>query len=321
MKQFIREHPWRLEIMPTLIIMFALISPLMCYRDAVAHTDAKYGLSPEHAWLLRYILFSMLMIMFWFVGPYYNHQWLQVEVDGKRFNKRVPVWGVVLATNGLMTLPECNGATWVVLSWLLIIPSTWFIQSWVERTRPFVPRQAASEEDTFNQITNLQRGERFYYREVKGSKWSIAILPFSVTYMMIAAWYLTGVRGIGIAVGVLIALLGVLRILSLGDMDGIVVISDKHIIIRKPLWRKIFIPMANIQDCVIRTIELHNPLDQNLFKIILGKDNPPPVEYRQIISITTTTGDRYFLNVKNPEAIHKLINTALAARQEKEVEG
>lgn len=97
MRQFIREHPWQLEIVPAVAMAAAVGSVLFYYLRLAGDLvvlEANSGHDGTVGTLL--VLFATLVMFYWVLGLRANHQWVTTE-HRKRFN-----WMALVFQSGML---------------------------------------------------------------------------------------------------------------------------------------------------------------------------------------------------------------------------
>lgn len=85
MKEFIKTHPWRLEIVPFLMFAFTAIIPWFYRADFIALMCHSRHFVPSKVWIVQHLqnVFTIMMILA--MGSIFNHAWARGE-RSKKFN-------------------------------------------------------------------------------------------------------------------------------------------------------------------------------------------------------------------------------------------
>lgn len=308
MKQWIREHPWRLEIVPGLIILFAITYPALFYKEVPA-VNAE-------TWFKSYIYTLLMVIIFAAYGSVHNHLGAIGE-RRKRFNVWSPLsvlwmsfWGWITAKDGLWDieisyfndLSVIEHTQFYIQAWSVIMAVGWLIQAVVEWTRPYRPR--AQSVESIAGVSDVQPKELFYYREVCYN-WFLLIpmitaaIASVVMAITIDAWF-SICAFVAIAASVL-------------NARAVFVISKERVSAWVAL-RKVSIPTKNISRC---SVYWYDPIGHRLsfnyegMRVFgtTGKAGPS-------LKIETDAGYEFLFVMENVETACKLINIAIVGRAE-----
>jgi hypothetical protein len=329
MRQFIKEHPWRLEILPCVMFLLASIAPVVYRSEAVGHTRPSlhepwinFWASPQ-PWLMRYGMPLVIMLALWMGQLLRNHEWMRVEQDRKRYNWSAPFCAVVIAAVGVFqafTVLTNGHGDWVFFAWLAIALAAWPVQSYLERTRKrcaFLP-EAASEPNA-SVVEGINPGEQFYYREDRVG-WTDLLMAFAKLAGVPPFVYIwTG------SAWTAVATLALLSAVTLPNLTPRVtfVITANHLSARTGL-RKMRLAFPEIVSCQAEQLDLCDRPSfcyRAFWEQRLWPPEPAPdvLQYYGLgapvhgLIVETAKGDKYLLGFRNPEAVAKLMESLLSA--------
>jgi hypothetical protein len=311
MKQWIREHPWRLEIVPFLMVMIAIIAPLV-YRHYVLAGPSAVRVTPQQ-WLMGNASIVANVAAMWFVKMHMDHEWVRNERRAKSFNRWTAVYCAMIAATGLFSAwLRFSGTgraytTWVFLWGTLGFVS--FLVQWViEYSRPFVPTEREPAPAADSSVMGVQPGDSFYFREVH-IRWAWLAYAFLMGMWTMSLnlsdrwWWGSAVSAI------------VLPLYALFSLYVVFVVSKERITVRIGR-RKVAIPMQEVQRCSIVDVPIGSvgwswdPVKSYYGMPLYGSG----MKAGYMLQIDTTVSKSYILAMNNPHTACALINSALAAR-------
>lgn len=336
MRQFIKEHPWRLEIVPGLIILFAIIW-LLIFRSEMNATQAYLG-------KVRVFqqVFQVVLLLFWAAyGAYWSHKWVKGERQKKYFIA-APLTPMVMCLNqwyffgwhlNAFEISYHHVTPAVVYHshlygfvWLVLIPVTGIAQAIVEWTRPYRPQP---QTESVPGASDVRPGDPFYYREVL-INWPVALIA-AVSCLLIGLNVVMlsidsrGDRNVWPILTVT-AIAASATWLSLKRLCIVFVISKERVLCRNSasrfnaLWAEgpeFSIRMSDIEACSVFWIdstEIRHPFfrpdDANYMRPLLRAGI-----VGACLRLETSDGKAYLLGMKNPETACKLIQTAIEERE------
>ncbi len=302
MKEWIKEHPWRLEVVPFLMVIATALLPLMHWDQMIARTPSLPGRSVGAIWLMHYIGRVAISLFMWILGWEFIHEWVLSERE-KRYNFWTLVSILVLGAFGWVAAESMFGSFWLVATALAA-----GAQAIIEARRPFVLMQRPEPLDS--DVAEVEPGDRFYYRE--GSFLGRAsLLPSSC----LLAGSLGFVRHWEDIVCGLI--FGLVYTPFYARQRREVVITQEKITGRFGLVR-VLIPMTDLRSCAIadphpvtESFRGHRGWGHTYDGMKLyGNCNAP------MLRLDTMEGKTYVIGMKKPETACRLIKTALAARKQ-----
>jgi hypothetical protein len=299
LRDFVRRHPWQLEIVPFAIVVIAFALPLAYRQDMLARMHSWNGYSVEQTWLLRYAFRGMWVLVAWIGNLQSNDIWIRLERE-KRFN-----WWTMSGT-AFMSLAGWFMSGWFFgPAWVAIIVLSLALEGLIERSRRFRPREIRG--GRIPSVT-VKPGEPFYYREERSlvmTPWYVRV-PISLC-LVPGLWTIAGDAGFPfpLAVGMLIGGLVATRV--------IFSVSGERVTASIGLMRRVSIPMLCVRGCEVYD---YNPLVGRHHGWITTHDGMQLYGARigPCLRIETTDGKAYLLGVKDPEAICDLIKAAVAAQ-------
>lgn len=107
MRQFIKTHPWRLEIVPAIAFIIAVGANIFYHTQIIGHSQVlavRAGMREQADYQL--ITGLALIVFLWVLEGTWNHKWVMMEAR-KRFN-----WW-----------PLINQSVMLIFAWVLIIVS------------------------------------------------------------------------------------------------------------------------------------------------------------------------------------------------------
>ncbi|MEN6520372.1 MAG: hypothetical protein ABFD46_04375 [Armatimonadota bacterium] len=315
MRQWIREHPWRLEIVPFAMVAYAAAIPLLYRREMLPHIDARPGFSVEATWLLEFSLKVATLLIGWLIILLVNHLWVKSETE-KRYNYRTPLlillvnWSVWPALRWIVDALGDQRAEWIYNVWFSSLPIALFLACLLEYTRKAVIVEDTSTKPV-SYIEDIKPGEPFYYRETQYYQWVVIIGIICLVFISVFTrltldqwWPL-----FFIALPIL---------LWITYSQSIFTATNERITVRLGIHR-VVVSVSDIKSCGIqkyhaladfggygKEIRRYSKLEAYIMKSGYG------------LYLETNAGKKYLFGMKNPETACKLINTAIAARQQSE---
>ncbi len=295
MREALKQHPWRLEILPFLMVVTTAIVPMMHWQEMSGHATPLPGLTPDVSWMLRYVgrvLFGFLLCI---VGWQINRQWSWSERE-KRFNFWAVLTVVGLGVFGWFVCSKMFGLFWLELTLLTV-----GVQSAIEARRPFYVLQRTADSET----VEIEPGEKFYYRE--GARFSI---PLELLLALLTA-AVFAVAFLGSWMGVIPAFIGA----AYGSIVGWkeIVISREKIAARFGPFR-LMIPITQVRSCAVadphpltESFRGHRGWGRTYDGMEIFGDSTAPM-----LKIDTTEGKTFLVGMKKPGTACALINSALS---------
>ncbi|MEN6372445.1 MAG: hypothetical protein ABFD64_10585 [Armatimonadota bacterium] len=335
MKQWIREHPWRLEIVPAISVAFAAVVPLI-YRSQIAlRVKPKHGLSPSVTWWGNYIVGIIFMLICLLGHIYCTHLTAKIGVDSN--DKKFPLAAIISCAGLTVTLylvfPLLLG--WVFICGVVLILSAWLIQPRLVRNLPESPLRDVPQPDLSDlpkpkldsRMETPAPGEPFYYKNNVRIKiprrFSLhANLAWIILIAVIVSAFLWDCKGVWdvIIVVILLAFLFIPR--SAGPYFKV---TPEKISVRTLDEVKINIQMADIVRCEV--VDAYISPDEHFMMSFDAErpENSTVIDQRLLnigrrLEIETNGGIIHKFRLNNPYETCKLINTAIAARQKPEGE-
>ena len=295
MKEFIKRHPWQLEIVPFLMLIVAFVVPAIYWQELRAQVRPWHGYSADQTLLLRYILRGITAIGLFACSLDSNDTWVRYE-HSKRFN-----WWAMWAPPGLAFIGgwymanQSFGVFWIALGIVSLVS-----QVLIERARRLSPREVVEKP---RQAIEVRPGEAFYYREQRNT------IPFALrgaAAMWIAAPLMWTTSDDGIA---LICMFSICSLFVILASRIVFSVSRERVTVRAAL-RHVSIPISRIRDVVIYD---YDPLSGQRKGRVTTYDRmsiyaPTP---GPCLRIETVDGKAYLLGVKDPEAFGNLIRSTM----------
>lgn len=354
MKEFIRKHPWRLEILPLICVIFALVVPLIYHEQTIAFVRSKHGLTPEQTWWGWYI-FSVFGVLGCFISNLsICHLSAQFHIDRKKDWYYCFFTAFVGFMSSLFLLHSYI-VGWMLIVWLVLLFSSWAIQKYLLRTLPSVPEPTVPIVDLKSLLPSeseqpedaVKPGEPFYYRETINNKASMDCLPRNTAIKLRLFSWLGGVVLIGILFFVewwtskdlhdmlsglvwpVVILIGIQvwdRIYGKGTFFSV---TPQRIKIRTDSGKKINIRMADVTGCeVVESLQIgsdeHLMMQINLDEIskackASSDEVPKELQYManvlRRLEIHTKSGKTYTFRLGDPDKVCGLINAAMVGEQ------
>ena len=310
MKQWIKEHPWRLEIAPFLMVVLAVVLPILYRQEMLPHIKPEHGLTLIQVWFCNHVMRLSLLAMFWLFQSYTNHLWVATE-QKKCFNYNTVYYNAVMLLFGFSNWEVLKpGIIWSLSAIVLVMLSVL-----LEYTRPFVAKDQTLKPS--HTVKEIHRGDHFYYREHNICFLTVVIgvpatmLVCSIVLLFIGKWWLVA------------ALTVPYMLIILRPIHTSYVVTLDRIIMRYG-FRKKTILMQEIQNC---RIEEHpagvdsngeeitfESLRKNWFLFLPSTPSAPS------LYIETHDGRFHRFPMRSPETACALINTALSAHNHPEAQ-
>ena len=307
MKEFLKQHPWRLEIAPCLLAIAVALVLLTHWRQMLAHTLPLPGLTVGGTWLLRYVVRTCVAFLLWIGNWEVNHQWVISERE-----KRYLFWPLI--TIVVMGAFGWFASGWMFgLFWLAITVPAVGLQAIVEARRPFVLLQRPMPIDS--EAAELRPGDRFYYRE--GTSLARRLLLLNAGALVILLGFAQDWRDMMIYFIIIFSSF-VITLLMRGFRREFVITREK--ITGRFGSRRLLIPMADVRSC---TIADPHPLTESFrghrgWGYTWGNTRDGMQLYGDatgpMLRIDTVEGKTYLLGMKRTETAFRLIRSALSHR-------
>jgi hypothetical protein len=321
MKQFIKQHPWRLEIVPLVVFATAVILPLVHRHELMASAGSLPLLWPAQNavqnWWLHHALRLCLLMSPWLVIAQANHEWAQME-RRKKINYRVPPYTAFIALAGWFCSQWNFGSLWIAL--MVISP---ILQYMIEVTRPFVPRP---DEEPLKQasLEGIKPGEQFYYSENRGfgsSLWLIFVFGCcaALGVASFSEWN-GGLRMTPTLIVVMIIATST-RVAFVVTNDYISAGDGTRLPILRKLGRSARIRLEDIASCEVYD---YQPLEKWYLRSWRTYDGMVPIGPKDgpCLRIVTREGKRYLLGMNRSEdvcrVVGKIIIAAITVRTQQE---
>jgi len=299
MKEFWKQHPWRLEIVPGLLVIATALVPLMHWHQMAANTPALPGFTTDGAWLIRYVARVLFAFVLWIGGWQSNSLWVLSERE-----KRYDFWAiwtvVVMGVFGWFASGRMFGSFWLVITLLAV-----GVQSVIEALRPFALLQRPADAEPME----FKPGDRFYYRE--GTPLGRSLLLANVCILVLWLGFVRDWESLIIAFIVIFP--STVITLTPGMNRREIVISREKIAGRFGLYR-LMIPMTHVLSCAVAD---PHPFTES-FRGHRGWGRTwDGMEYYGDISspmlrIDTTEGKTYLVGMKKPGTACALIQSVLS---------
>jgi hypothetical protein len=335
MRQFIKEHPWRLEIVPGFIVVFAIVWPQIFRSEIIATQPWKAA-----DWLHHQIFYITFMLGYAFLHCWMCHMHARCE-RGKKYFFYAPLWTMFLCWFGSMWFdwhlwpseihydhisPSIvHHSVVYTLVWLILIPVAGVAQAVIEWIRPF---RAITIEESVPGASDIRPGDPFYYREVIIDWIGVIFGPLVCISLGYILWLQYKTPSIWSLI-MTVVLASVVTWLFVKKLRVTYVISKERILCHYPLggldgwWhagRHFSIKIADVKGCSIFCLDsskLLHPYFQrsspDYMRPLMTKS-----KFGTCLKVETNDGKAYLLGLKNPETACKLINTALEARKQSE---
>jgi len=293
-KQFIKEHPWRLEIVPFVMIALSV---------SVETTHGSVGQNP----MLPFSVFC------WIGQAFLNHNWVRSEQGDRRFNKGArnlifPIW--IFAFLAFEHAP-----TWMLIAWFAVLPAAWFVQSKLEGSRRPLPPRTPPTADIAPEPCDISAIDKLYYREMPPPWTGVS---FTIAGGLLMIWMVESITTWWWA-AVACSALFVLPT-AIFFFRRAFVITNEKIIVRLGI-HGVSIPITSVSRCGIQD---YNPIltpykfdasnktydGMRLFAWLV-----PPT---RALVVERIDGETLLFTPLRPERACSLINAAIAARAEQE---
>jgi hypothetical protein len=304
MKQFIKEHPWRLEIVPFIIMISAIILPLLlrqAYIRSFLESSNEFKqfsyVDAAQRWLVVYLSQLDVVLGLWVIGILGNHIWIGLE-RRKSFNFFAPFWSILMAYMIIsIDYPRLSPA-WLIIASLVIAS-----QTSLEFTRWFVPKKKPQE--LLQNIKAAHFDESFSYKETFTIWWWAIPMVYIAMNFILWGWLYNSITLYCLAGGVIITIL----------FTRVTFTVNSEKITARFTFRRISINMSEIRRC---RLDDFNPKNTSFggMKYYGAKFFVPYGKSGTCLEVIASNSDAYVFGMDNPEIAHKLIDTAISARQQ-----
>lgn len=295
MKKWIREHPWRLEIVPFFMLVFAAIYYIVTEPGEGEFLD----LASKRQWLLVVIGRLLIMVSLWYQSMQSNHSHVAYEIK-KEFNHEIYFYIGLMWLWG--TFPNVLGA--------MMIPAL-FLQLLLEKTRPYKRIELPADNEILPRALDVQQGDAFYYREIQVN-WNIIVGAIAIILLSLGIVFSHPYYWRIFAIFPIIAS-GFLILLIRKQPYYVFSISSEYIRI-KAGNRTVSLPTKNIKTC---TVEGHSPELAPARRIDLDEVWVPANRISSRLKIVTKEYQAYLLGMKRPATACRLIETVITTQNEK----
>ena len=297
MRELIRRHPWRLEIVPFAIVAAAFCLPLLYRQDMLARTPPWHGYGVEQTWLLRYLFRGLLVVSTLLSNVQCNDTWVRAE-RGKRFNWWTLYGTAFVAITGWFMSGWFFGSVWVSVLALSVVA-----EAFIERSRAFRLHEVARERDP---EISLRPGEPFFYSEERKPLAAMLSQAAVVLSMLPAVWTIR-------PDWTLITMMAICSVSTLVTTRIAFSVSSERITARAG-WRGASIPISDVRAC---TVYEYNPFVGRHWGMVTTYDGMLlyAAKLGPCLRIEAIDGKTYLLGVKHPETVCKLIQAAVSAGQ------
>lgn len=326
MKQFIKEHPWRLEIVPGFLILFAIVWPLV-FRQLIITTKLHEGETWFHYEAFR--IFAMLLYAFFNVLM--CNRWVRKERDRKYFFTVAPIWPMFMCFIGWqlsrpldareiplyhLSPDQVRNLHIYSCAWLWLIPIVAVAQLIMEWSRHFVPKPPL---ETLPRATDVRSGDAFYYRESINDWLSVGLIIIAIIVSavlfgaILAAFFEWKTAWPVIAAATVIIALTSLA--AFGNRRITYIISAERVYASAP-GAELSRAMSEIVACSVvwnETPEFKTNGDSSWPGRV--QRMRPFNKYGAYLKIETSDDRSYVLGMKRPETACKLIQTAIEAME------
>lgn len=297
MRQWIREHPWRLEIVPFLIVIISIIMPLWQQRNVSSIVPLPFG---SMDWWFSYFSLLVSMLFFWFWQLADNHTWVLKE-HHKKFNYNILILNTFMLLRGyvgIWTFYEPDSYIKTMQNWTVLGITLIGISVIIELARPFKRLESGTRHNT--RVHEIKSGDHFYYSEFNRNWLWCIVYTMAAIWLGLRVWQWVGEIWVG-------ALAVVLQLVLLNTaLSSRLIITKGKITFRQGL-SKTTISMLNVTRCQVR---------ENATGKTFGEVNFP-----LWLTVWSRSGRIYSFNTANPETACHLINTAIAGREQSNSDG
>ena len=297
MKEFIRRHPWQLEIVPFVVLTVAFVVPALYWQELRAQVQPWHGHSADQTWIVWYVLRGITAVGLFACSIDSNNIWVRYE-RSKRFN-----WWAMwpppgLAFIGWYMADQSFGVFWLALGVVSLLT-----QVLIERARQFTPKGGMAEP---SQAVVVRPGEAFYYREELNK---IPLALRGVIGMWVAApliWTTTTSSDDGIAVICMFAICSLFVVF----VSRIVFAVSRERVTARAGFRRVSIPISRVRELSVYD---YDPLSGQRKGMVTTYDRMSIYAPRPgpCLRIETADGKAYLLGVREPEAFGNLIRAAM----------
>jgi hypothetical protein len=294
MRHSIRQHPWRLEIVPFLLIASCI------------SVQTGYGSLGQNPML-------PFMALCWIGQAFLNHNWVRSEQGQKRFNKGARNLLFPVGCFGLYGFEHAT--TWMLVAWFAVLPAAWFVQSRLEGSRRPLPRRTSPTPDIAPEPCAVSATDKLYYREMPPPWTGVS---FTIAGGLLMMWMVKSVTTWWWAAVACFALFVLPT--TVFFFRRAFVITNEKIMVRLGA-QGISIPLASVSDC---SIQDYNPVftpdkfgaslktydGMRLFAWLI-----PPTS---ALVVEKCDGEKFLFTPTKPEKARDLIDAVLAARTKSE---
>lgn len=303
MRQFIKEHPWRLEIVPFIVIVLAGLVPILYGIQIVKHMSALNNFARTETYLIRYIFRVFLLLSLWPILIQQNHEWVLAETK-KRFDYVAVAWTMLIALCGWYV------SQWFLAPfWLVTIAAATILQIVIEAQRPYIPRTIQKQSDT---DINLQPGILFYYREDRSQLWLGVLIYNPIIWWRWCIWSTAG-KTDDLTVAIIVSVIVLLFLPFIPRLTCVV--SNELIAVRFGwLWQQT-VRLDEVKTCsVVNYTPDDYPISRKsrVWKFIGQIAFAPKAD---ILRVETLYAETYHFAFKNAKEACSIINAALEARR------
>lgn len=306
MKEWIRRHPWRLEVVPIALFAYAIITPLLVPLDTL-RTSVFYGpwhwhkLPKEEAWLTWYLLTTLmsLNLLIWQTST--NHAYL--------FGRESRNWVLRSFAHFLFWTCFIMGGLMgpYLFGYIIMVVIGATIQLHLLKNQPMAIKQDNEPEEIAPVAQAVEPGETFYYRELfVPGMWEYSSIVLGATMLAIWLWHFAGILWIAVAVG---PLMFIIR-LTFG-LYSTFSVSNEQVVVKRGKRRTV-IPIGKIKCCSIQQFDLRQGSEEievdSVHHLLRGYSN-------RYLVLETLDGKTKLFRINKPVTACKLIQTALAARE------
>jgi hypothetical protein len=299
MKQFIKEHPWRLESVPFVIVLIALFLPLVHRHELMVNAGPLrqlwHGFTPAQSWWLHWALRVCMVIGIWLLGIQSNALWVRLELS-KRVNYWAPPCAAIMAVAGWFCCWWHFCSLWTVA--IVVAP---ILQILIDLTRRPTPKRDAAGSTV---MASISRSEPFYYREDCGLTCRSLLGTIGNVGIMLGLVSVTG-QWMPLAVIVPAAI-----IMNFSRLTF--TITHDRITARVGGIQRIDIPM---KDIISHGVHEHRPLEGRHHGWGNKIDGMITVTPRTgpCVRIETRDGKAYLLGMNHPEEVCRAISKIIVA--------
>ena len=303
MREWIREHPWRLEIVPMALIVYTSLMPVL-FRGAMHRTgEGWHGFTGYEVRLLECLASLLGMMALWLVGLSTNHSLAHVEAARRSWRSTMTVALMGFPVAGLL---PAIGSVPAGLIWMGVLLAGLALQSVMERALPFVPHAAFSENTDL--APPIRAGEPPYYAEQRMPWIVFAVAPVMGSALFIFSWLGFGKWWVGVPIAFL-------PLLPLWTAKERYAITKERVFVQVGGTRA-SIPIADIIECGVAECDCiaedEKPSSEGPAAKCLVSDLTRKGPY---VTVKTNNGKSYVLGFARPTFACALINEAITAKK------